>query len=103
MVDELTFTLVKQKVQYDNQLRDHFHKAINVDFLPLLRINRHEITHLSLYGFDIYIDPLSALLEIINRIDGLKSIVSQAVPQKEEGEFKEKPDDIWDAIKRGWP
>lgn len=62
MVDELTFTLVKQRAQYENQLRDYFHKSINVDYLPLLRINRHEVTQLSLYGFDIYVDPLSAIL-----------------------------------------
>ena len=62
MIDELTNSLVKEKNPYDNQLRDYFHKAINVDYLPLLRINRHEVTQLSLYGFDIYVDPLSALL-----------------------------------------
>lgn len=71
MIDDLIFKLIKQKIEYESALRDQFHKIINVDFMVFLRVNRHDLTQVSLYGFDIYVDPLSAVLEIINRIDGL--------------------------------
>lgn len=84
---------------YHNQLRDYFHKVLAIDYLPLLRVNRYEVTQISLYGFDIYIDPLSAILEIINRIDGMSHPISQAEPQEE---FRLKQDDSWSALKKGW-
>lgn len=101
-MEELTFTLVKQRAQYDTSLRDLFHKTLNLDYLPLLRINRHEVTQLSLYGFDIYVDPLSAILEIINRIDGLKGILNQAPDPADSVDFKSSPDDVWESLKMGW-
>lgn len=76
MVDDLMFRLVKQKMHYDGALRDHFHKTLNVDYLPFLRINRYELTQVSLFGFDIYIEPLSAILQILNRIDGQRHVLS---------------------------
>lgn len=56
------FRLVKQRIPYDSALRDHFHKVLSVEFLPFLRINKHELTQVALYGFDIYVEPLSAIL-----------------------------------------
>ena len=77
MTEDLHQLLIVKKITYHNQLRDYFHRILSVDFLPLLRINRYEITQISLFGFDIYIEPLSAILEIINRIDGLKHPLMQ--------------------------
>lgn len=65
--------------EYEVTLRDDFQKILDLDFLPLLRINRHEIIQLALTGFDIYvdheyiqIDPLKAILQVLNRVDGVK-------------------------------
>lgn len=55
MIDELQFQLLRQKKSYESTLRDHFHKVLTADFLPFLRINRHELTQVSLFGFDIYV------------------------------------------------
>jgi hypothetical protein len=55
MVKELTDSLINKKMPYELTLRDYFHKVLGLDFLPLLRINRIEITQISLFGFDIYV------------------------------------------------
>jgi len=55
MVATLTQQLVEQKLSYELNLRDSFQRVLQSDFLPLLRINRYELTKLSLYGFDIYV------------------------------------------------
>lgn len=55
MVSELTDQLITKKLHYEMSLKDDFQKLLQVDYLPLLRINRYEITKLSLYGFDIYV------------------------------------------------
>lgn len=54
-----------------------------MSYLPLLRINKHELTQLSLFGFDIYIPPLTAILEIINRIDGLKYTIEKCLTNQD--------------------
>lgn len=64
---------------YDNSLRDYFLKLINVDFLPFIRLNKHELTQISLFGFDIYVEPLSAILQILNRIDGQRHILIKKI------------------------
>ena len=92
MTEELHQSLIVKKATYHNQLRDYFHRILSVDFLPLLRINRYEITQISLFGFDIYIEPLSAILEIINRIDGLKHPLMQGSGSEK---FKYKQGDCW--------
>ena len=55
MVKDLNQSLVVDHVNFDNLLRDHFHKVLNCDFLPLIRLSRYEVTQISLYGFDIYV------------------------------------------------
>ena len=75
--EDLLFRLVRQRIPYDNALRDYFLKLLNVDYLPFIRINRHELTQVSLFGFDIYIEPLSAILEILNRIDGQVHVLAR--------------------------
>lgn len=77
MVEDLTFRLLRQKEPYESTLRDYFHRVLDVDFLPMLRVNRHELTQVSLYGFDIYVEPLAAILEILNRIDRQKQNISK--------------------------
>lgn len=64
---------------YDNSLRDYFLKLINVDFLPFIRLNKHELTQISLFGFDIYVEPLSAILQILNRMDGQRHILIKKI------------------------
>lgn len=79
MTEHLLFSLVRQRMPYDNTLRDYFQKLINVDFLPFIRLNKHEITQISLFGFDIYVEPLSAILQILNRIDGQRHILIKKI------------------------
>ena len=55
MVRTLTAQLVEQKLSYGLNLRDSFQRLLQADFLPLLRINRYELSRLSLYGFEFYV------------------------------------------------
>lgn len=50
--------LIEKKVESKGELRDQFQKLLHVDFLPLLRVNRYEITKLSLFAFDVYVANL---------------------------------------------
>ncbi len=75
----MLFSLVRQRMPYDNSLRDYFLKLINVDFLPFIRLNKHELTQISLFGFDIYVEPLSAILQILNRMDGQRHILIKKI------------------------
>lgn len=58
MLKDLSRDLVDKKIPYDLSLRDCFQRLLQTDFLPLLRINRYELTKLSLFGFDIYVPRL---------------------------------------------
>ena len=44
-----------KKVPYEVSLRESFQKLLGADYLPMLRVNRYDLTKLSLYGFDIYV------------------------------------------------
>jgi hypothetical protein len=58
MIAQLTDQLVNKKRHYELSLRDCFQKWLQTDYLCLLRINRFEVTKLSLFGFDIYVPCL---------------------------------------------
>jgi hypothetical protein len=55
-IAQMTQELIDKKTSYELALRDKFHRLLQADYLPLLRFSRIEITKLSLYGFDIYVD-----------------------------------------------
>jgi len=55
MLSTLSSQLIDRKLTYELNLRDSFQRLLQADFLPLLRINRYELTKLSLFGFDIYV------------------------------------------------
>ena len=44
-----------RKIPYEMPLREAFQKMLKAEFLPMLRVNRYDLTKLSLYGFDIYV------------------------------------------------
>ena len=54
-ITDLIDRLVARKIPYELPLREAFQKMLKADFLPMLRVNRFELTKLSLYGFDIYV------------------------------------------------
>jgi hypothetical protein len=81
MLAALTQQLIDQKTPYDTSLRDSFQRLLAVDFLPLLRVSRYELTKLSLFGFDIYV-PLLLLRSSPSR-QSSRSFPGSSSPRRE--------------------
>ena len=55
IITTLKRELIDDKAECDSVLKSYFLKLLELDYLPLLHMNRYELTKLSIFGFDIYV------------------------------------------------